>query len=85
MTDLMKYHRNMMKLINFSKKILKGESMTVRNEKVEKLTKKKAVDKEEKEELSLDELDQVSGAGNPFKNIPRVPTQPIDDDLRDKA
>ena len=27
-------------------------------------------------------LDEVTGAGNPFDNIPRVPTQPIDDELR---
>lgn len=37
------------------------------------------------EELAEDALDQVSGAGNPFEDIPRVPTQPIDDELRDKA
>ncbi len=36
-------------------------------------------------ELSEDKLDQVSGAGNPFEDIPRVPTQPIDDELRNKA
>lgn len=30
-------------------------------------------------------LEQVSGAGNPFDNVPRVPTQPIDPDLRDDA
>ena len=34
------------------------------------------------EELGEDELDEIAGAGNPFANIPRVPTQPIDDDLR---
>ena len=34
------------------------------------------------EALSDDVLDQVTGAGNPFENIPRVPTQPIDDELR---
>ena len=27
-------------------------------------------------------LDKISGAGNPFENIPRIPTQPIDEDLR---
>ena len=27
-------------------------------------------------------LDQVTGAGNPFDDIPRVPTQPIDEELR---
>ena len=30
-------------------------------------------------------LDKVAGAGNPFDKIPRVPTQPIDDDLRENA
>ena len=30
-------------------------------------------------------LEQVAGAGNPFENIPRVPTQPIDSDLREDA
>lgn len=28
-------------------------------------------------------LDQVSGAGNPFADIPRVPEQPIDPELRE--
>ena len=28
-------------------------------------------------------LDKVTGAGNPFDKIPRVPTQPIDDKLRE--
>ena len=27
-------------------------------------------------------MEKVTGAGNPFDQIPRVPTQPIDDDLR---
>ena len=36
-------------------------------------------------ELSESTLDQVNGAGNPFEDVPRVPTQPIDDDLRNKA
>ena len=33
-------------------------------------------------ELTLDQLDQVSGAGSPFDEIPRVPTNPIDNELR---
>ena len=37
------------------------------------------------EKLPEDVLDKVTGAGNPFENIPRVPTQPIDDDLREDA
>ncbi len=27
-------------------------------------------------------MEKVTGAGNPFDKIPRVPTQPIDDELR---
>ena len=38
--------------------------------------------KEQPKELSLDELDAVTGAGDPFADIPSVPTQPIDDELR---
>ena len=34
------------------------------------------------EELGEDELDEIAGAGNPLGNVPRIPTQPIDDDLR---
>ena len=34
------------------------------------------------EKLTDEDLDQVSGAGNPFDEIPRTPTQPIDDELR---
>ena len=37
------------------------------------------------EELTESLMDQVSGAGNPFDKIPRVPTQAIDDDLREKS
>ena len=32
--------------------------------------------------LDLDDLDQVSGAGDPFAEEPRVPENPIDPDLR---
>lgn len=41
--------------------------------------------KESQEELKEAELDEVAGAGNPFENIPRVPLQPIDDELRKKG
>lgn len=52
----------------------------------EKNLKEKAQQAEQKlQELTDDELDQVNGAGNPFENIPRVPLQEIDDELRDKA
>ena len=40
---------------------------------------------EEKVELSLEAVEQVSGGGNPFEGEDRVPTQPIDDDLRKKG
>ncbi len=33
-------------------------------------------------EISLDELDDVSGAGDPFAEEPRVPGQPIDPNVR---
>ena len=36
-------------------------------------------------ELTEEELDQASGAGNPFDDLPRVPTQPIDPEGRDKV
>ena len=32
--------------------------------------------------LDLNDLDQVSGAGDPFAEEPRVPENPIDPDLR---
>ena len=35
------------------------------------------------EAITDDLLDQVTGAGNPFGSIPRVPTRPIDDELRE--
>ena len=37
----------------------------------------------ENKEVSLDDLDEVSG-GAAFGNIPRVPTKEIDDNVRDK-
>lgn len=37
------------------------------------------------EAIPDDVLEKVTGAGNPFDNVPRVPTQPIDDDLRNDA
>lgn len=33
-------------------------------------------------ELHIDELEGVIGAGNPFADIPRVPNEKIDQDLR---
>ena len=37
------------------------------------------------EALPPEALEKITGAGNPFENIPRVPTQAIDDDLRKKG
>ena len=37
------------------------------------------------EVLPEEALDKIAGAGNPFDKIPRVPVQPIDDDLRENA
>ena len=37
------------------------------------------------QELGDDELDEIAGAGNPFARLPRVPTQPIDEDMRNKG
>ena len=38
--------------------------------------------KDQPKELTPEELDAVTGAGDPFADIPSVPTQPIDDELR---
>lgn len=47
-------------------------------------TEKQALDAltEGMQELDDETMHQVSGAGNPFGDVPRVPTKPIDDDLR---
>ena len=37
---------------------------------------------EQTKKLDLNDLDQVSGAGDPFAEEPRVPENPIDPDLR---
>ena len=37
------------------------------------------------QELDDAALDEIAGAGNPFANIPRVPTQSIDDKLRNNG
>ena len=54
-------------------------------ETLEGLKKKTEQAELQSEELTEEVLDEVTGAGNPFDGIPRVPTQPIDDELRDKA
>ena len=40
---------------------------------------------DEAKELAMDDIDQVSGAGNPFEDVPRVPLKPIDDKLRENG
>ena len=49
----------------------------------ENVEKVKEAAEEVAEILPDDVLDKVTGAGNPFDQIPRVPTQPIDDKLRE--
>ena len=44
--------------------------------------KKKDLAGEKTVKLTKDTLDQVSGAGDPFGDEPRVPENPIDDELR---
>ncbi len=51
----------------------------------DKKKKEEQLDNIKAMELTDEQLDQVSGAGNPFEDIPRVPTNPIDDELREKA
>ena len=40
---------------------------------------------EQVKELAKDALEQVTGAGNPFDKVPRVPVNPIDDELRENG
>lgn len=35
-------------------------------------------------EINLDDLEQVTGAGNPFEDIPRTKTHDYDDDIKKK-
>ena len=51
----------------------------------DKLRKKLETPDEEPVALDLEDLDEVTGAGNPFSNVPRVPEQPIDPELRGDA
>ena len=41
--------------------------------------------KEITEKLTDEDLSKVTGAGNPFEDVPRVPLQPIDDKLRNNG
>ena len=54
--------------------------MKDKNNKILKEQEKKADDV--MQELDDEAMDQVSGAGNPFANAARVPTQKIDSKLR---
>ena len=47
--------------------------------------KKPTTPDEEPVALDLEDLNEVTGAGNPFSNVPRVPEQPIDPELRGDA
>ncbi len=51
--------------------------------------KKNVPQKQEPEEtvkeLGQEVLSQVTGGGNPFSDVPRVPEQPIDPELRGDA
>lgn len=54
-------------------------------EKIKGLKKKTEEMESQSEELVEEVLDEVNGGGDPFQSIPRVPTQPIDSELREKA
>ena len=47
------------------------------------MSENKNIPAEEVKEISLDELSEVSGGA--FGNVPRVPTQEIDDSLKENA
>lgn len=36
------------------------------------------------EEINLDDLEQVTGAGNPFEKAPRIKTHDYDEDIKKK-
>lgn len=57
----------------------------MKNRKNDEIKNKAAeAPEEEMQELDEGDLDQVSGAGNPFDR-PRMGYQPIDDDLRNNG
>lgn len=60
-------------------------SSILKKSKEENLQNQIGQEEKNAEKLSNDQLDQVNGAGNPFEDIPRVPTQNIDDDLRNNV
>ena len=64
------------------------ESKPAKKEKAEK-TVKAAEEKKDApraaEELTNNALEKVSGAGDPFQDIPRTEPVPIDEDLRENG
>ena len=57
----------------------------MKDKNLEKAVEKANETLEKVKELSEEELDKVTGAGDPFANIPRNPTKKIDDELRKKG
>ena len=57
----------------------------MKDKNVEKTVEKVNETLKNVKELSDEKLDQVTGAGDPFANIPRNPNKKIDDELREKA
>ena len=51
----------------------------------ENLEKAKDAVEKVKEMIPDEALENVTGAGDPFANIPRVPERPIDPELREDA
>ena len=56
-----------------------------KNNEIENKAKTADAPEEEMQELDEGDLEQVSGAGNPFGNRPRMGYQDIDDDLRNNG
>lgn len=55
-----------------------------KNNELENKVQENDIPAEEMQELDEGDLEQVSGAGNPFDR-PRMGFQPIDDELRNKG
>ena len=52
------------------------------SEKIDLTEKNVAEETEEVKELSPEAIKDVAGAGDPFKDLPRVPDNPIDPEIR---
>ena len=48
------------------------------------MDKKNEQGKNEKVEISMEDAEKVSGAGNPFENVPRVENKDYDSTVKDK-